>query len=65
MSGMCCEQLVCANCGQPVVDARCSVCAASRAQVHGGNPYFSAAFVVVAITALLAIAAVLYGGLAR
>ena len=31
---MCCDLLVCAACGGPVSEARCSTCLASRASVH-------------------------------
>ena len=35
---MCCEGLVCAACSGHVVDARCGVCAAAKARVHGAAP---------------------------
>jgi hypothetical protein len=31
---MCCEGLVCASCANPVVEGRCPVCKAARAQMH-------------------------------
>lgn len=59
---MCCEQLVCANCARPVVDAGCSICRAARAELHGSAaPAVNLALVAVIVTALLAAAAVLYG----
>jgi hypothetical protein len=64
MSGMCCEQLVCASCARPVAEARCSVCRAARAQMHGSGPTVSLALIAVAVTVLLAAAALLYGHLA-
>lgn len=58
---MCCEHLVCANCAQPVVEAGCPVCRVARAQVHRGQPPINVALVALIATALLAVAAVLYG----
>jgi len=63
---MCCEQLVCANCARPVVEAGCSICRAARAEVHGSAPALNLALVALIVTALivtagLAAAAVLYG----
>jgi len=58
---MCCEQLVCANCARPVVEAGCSVCRKARAEMHGRTPTLNLALVAVIVTALLAAAAVLYG----
>lgn len=31
---MSCEHLICANCGGPVVEARCPACRAARERVH-------------------------------
>jgi hypothetical protein len=52
---MCCERMVCAACSGPVVDARCGVCAAARARVHGGAaalyvPEWLAALAVLLVT---------------
>ncbi len=58
---MCCEHLVCASCAQPVVQAGCPVCRAARAQLHTSAPTLNIALLAVVVTALLAIAAVLYG----
>jgi len=53
---MCCDNLVCASCSRPVAEARCSVCRASRAELHGGQPLPMAAFVaVLAVLLLLAV----------
>jgi hypothetical protein len=35
---MSCEHLICAHCAGPVVEGRCPVCRASRAQVHHHGP---------------------------
>ena len=35
---MSCEHLICAHCGGPVIEARCSACRASRGHVHHHNP---------------------------
>jgi hypothetical protein len=56
---MSCEHLVCANCAQPVVEGRCSVCRASRAEVHTHSSFglppqvLAALLLLVAVTALL------------
>jgi hypothetical protein len=53
---MCCDNLVCASCSRPVVEARCTVCRASRAEVHGGQPLPMATFLaVLAVLLLLAV----------
>jgi len=33
---MSCEHLICAQCAGPVVEGRCAVCRAARAEVHHG-----------------------------
>ena len=59
---MSCEHLVCANCAGPVVEGRCSVCRASRAEVHshhgafGASPQAIVAALLVALVILLALA---------
>jgi hypothetical protein len=35
---MSCEHLICAHCAGPVVEGRCPVCRAARAQVHRHGP---------------------------
>jgi hypothetical protein len=59
---MCCEQLVCASCAHPVAEARCTVCRDARSSLHGSQQ-LSAAWVAVALTLLLALAAVAYAHL--
>lgn len=59
---MCCERLLCAACAGPVVDARCPVCAASRARVHGGAhavhvPEWLAVLAVTLVTLTMLLAA--------
>ena len=58
---MSCEHLVCANCAGPVVEGRCPVCRASRAEVHGHGafglpPQVVAALLVIVLLVLLAVA---------
>jgi hypothetical protein len=58
---MCCEDLVCASCRGPVVEARCGVCAAARAHVHGGAvalrvPEWLAAMAVLLVTVTMLLA---------
>ena len=53
---MCCDNLVCASCSRPVAEARCSVCRAARAELHGVQPLSMAAFLaVLAVLLLLAV----------
>ena len=55
---MSCEHLVCANCAGPVVEGRCPVCRASRADVHSHSPFGltpQTLAVLVTLVALLAI----------
>ncbi len=54
---MSCEHLVCASCANPVSEARCPVCRASRAHVHT-SPFAGLAPVLVVVLALLVLAAV-------
>jgi hypothetical protein len=35
---MSCEHLMCASCAGPVVEGRCPVCRAARAEVHRHGP---------------------------
>ncbi len=35
---MSCEHLICAHCAGPVVEGRCSVCRAARAEMHHHGP---------------------------
>jgi hypothetical protein len=61
MSGMCCEQLVCGGCARPVAEARCSICRAARAELHHDSLTVNVALLAVIVTAMLAVAAVVYG----
>jgi len=60
---MCCERLLCASCSGRVVDARCGVCAASRARVHASAvpvvPEWLAVLVVAVVTGVLLLAVLL------
>jgi hypothetical protein len=58
---MSCEHLVCANCAGPVVEGRCPVCRASRAEVHshgglGMSPQAIVLALIVVLMVLLALA---------
>ncbi len=49
---MSCEHLICAQCAGPVVEGRCSVCRAARAEVHHtplslASPLLIAALIVM------------------
>lgn len=37
-SEMSCEHLICAHCASPVVEGRCPVCRAARAEIHHHGP---------------------------
>ena len=56
---MCCEGLVCASCSGPVIEGRCPVCRAARAQVHHGSGMSSQvlAAVIAAVAVLLLVVA--------
>lgn len=57
---MSCEDLVCANCGGPVVEARCAVCRISKAHVHGNaGPVWSAAAIALLLMLLVLLVTVL------
>jgi hypothetical protein len=45
---MSCEHLVCANCSGPVSEARCSVCRANRAEMHGPLGHLTGYYVMMA-----------------
>jgi len=55
---MCCDDLVCARCAQPVPHAGCPVCRTARAELHGTGP-ISYAALAAAMAALLALALLL------
>jgi hypothetical protein len=50
---MSCEHLICANCAAPVIEARCPVCQAARAQMHRHSMGISLPWAAVALIALL------------
>jgi len=45
---MSCEHLVCANCSGPVAEARCPVCRASKAEVHGPWAHVTGYYAILA-----------------
>jgi hypothetical protein len=55
---MSCEHLICAQCAGPVVEGRCAVCRAARAEVHHHGPASLASPLLIAalIIMLLVIA---------
>ena len=53
---MCCEQLLCAACGSRVAEARCSICAVSRAHVHGGSGWTFTPEIAALIALLVGVA---------
>jgi hypothetical protein len=57
---MCCEQLVCASCAHPVMEARCEVCRDVRSAMHGGSQALPVTWLAVSVIMLLAVAAALY-----
>ena len=50
---MSCEHLICAHCGGPVIEARCSACRASRAHVHHHYPLGISPQLVIAAALVL------------
>jgi hypothetical protein len=57
---MSCEHLICAQCAGPVVQGRCPVCRAAKADLHhhshgGGVPYALAILLLLAAFMLFAI----------
>jgi hypothetical protein len=56
---MSCEHLICAQCAGPVVEGRCQVCRAARAEVHRAPSSLASPLVIAAliVTLLLVIAA--------
>jgi hypothetical protein len=56
---VCCERLLCASCAGPVVDARCGVCEAAKAHLHGGAATLYVPEWLVALAVLLVTLAVL------
>ena len=57
---MSCEDLICAHCGGPVIEARCAVCQVSKAHVHGASgPALSAAAIALLLMLLVALTMIL------
>jgi hypothetical protein len=56
---MCCDDLVCARCAQPVAQGGCPVCRHARAELHPS--VLSGPALVALAVALLLVAAVLTG----
>jgi hypothetical protein len=59
---MCCEGLICAACSGQVAEARCAVCSAAKARVHGVPahvhvPEWLAALAVLLVTLTMLVAA--------
>jgi hypothetical protein len=56
---MSCEHLICAQCAAPVVEGRCSVCRAAKADVHrhghGVSVPYALALLLLAIAVIVAI----------
>ena len=50
---MSCEHLICANCAGPVVEGRCSVCRAARADIHHHGPPGLTPQLLVAVALIL------------
>ncbi len=61
---MCCEHLVCARCANPVADARCPSCRATRDRMHPRQAVLSGP-TLVWLVALLALATLLSAHLTR
>jgi hypothetical protein len=50
---MSCEHLICAQCASPVVEGRCSVCRAARAQVHHAPASMASPLLIAALIGML------------
>jgi hypothetical protein len=50
---MSCEHLICAHCAHPVVEGRCTVCRAARAEMHRHGPAITPQVLVAAALLLL------------
>jgi hypothetical protein len=50
---MSCEHLICASCTGPVVEGRCPVCRAARADVHRHGPAGLTPQVLIALALVL------------
>jgi hypothetical protein len=60
---MSCEHLICAQCGGPVAEARCSVCRVTRDHTHhnGHGPSLPVVAALVLVALLLTLAAMHLG----
>jgi hypothetical protein len=56
---MSCEHLICAQCASPVVEARCPVCQAARAQVHHHSAGLTLPLTVAALITLVLLTLIL------
>ena len=61
---MSCEHLICAACAGPVVEGRCPVCRAGRAEVHRHSGALSTQWMllIALLVALLTVFALLHPG---
>ena len=50
---MSCEHLICAHCAGPVIEGRCPVCRAARAEVHHHGPVLTPQLLIAAALLLL------------
>jgi uncharacterized paraquat-inducible protein A len=50
---MSCEHLICAQCAAPVVEGRCPVCRAARAEVHHGPLSLASPLLIAALIVML------------
>jgi hypothetical protein len=56
---MSCEDLICASCAGPVVEARCPACQSARAQMHHHSGGLSLPVIAMLLVAVLALAVML------
>jgi hypothetical protein len=56
---MSCEHLICANCAGPVVQGRCPVCRAAKADLHrhghGASIQYAVILLLLAVAIILAV----------
>jgi hypothetical protein len=57
---MSCEDLICASCAGPVVEARCPACQSARAQMHHHSGGLSLPVIAMLLLAALALAVMLH-----
>ena len=51
---MSCEHLICARCSSPVVEGRCPICRAARAEMHHHGPALPSTVILVALVVAFA-----------